>query len=364
MKKLNFKLGVLILFLTLGFSACEKDEIPVNYSNNNADSSEETSKKPNNPNPTPINTFSGQATALQAQVLGSAITLSQTNPLPSAGGAEEASLLESNGVLGVLSVRVLHAATVGHGDKASSEASVAGININVGLTSISTGILMSRSKALCNSSNNPVLSGSSEVVGLVINGIPIVVSGSPNQTIALPLGLGEVIINEQSQSILGKYGEITVTALHVRLIGVADIIVSRSHSDINCLGAPVCGPGDFVTGGGWINAPSGAKGNFAIAGGIKKGNFWGHLNFIDHGNGGPKIKGNSITGYKVLSPTSRQIKGTCQINGSGNYAYTVVVTDNGEPGINDTFSLITNGYNASGTLRGGNIQLHKQKPCN
>ncbi|WP_300565887.1 choice-of-anchor P family protein [Flavobacterium sp.] len=359
MKKINFKLGVLILFLTLGFSGCEKEEI-------STDNNSETSEKPGNPgNPNPGGSiaFSGQATALQAQVLGASIALSQTNPLPSTGGAEEASLLESNNVLGVLGVRVLHAATVGQGDKASSEASVAGININVGLTSISTGILMSRSSALCSSVNTPILGGSSEVVGLVINGIPIVVSGSPNQTITLPLGVGQVIINEQSQSVLGNYGEITVTALHVKLIGVADIIVSRSHSDIQCLGSPACGSGDFITGGGWLTAPSGAKGNFAVAGGIKNGNFWGHLNYIDHGAGGPKIKGNSITSYNVLSPTRREIKGTCEINGSGNYLYTVVVTDNGEPGTNDTFSLVTNGYNVSGVLRGGNIQLHKQKAC-
>ena len=41
--------------------------------------------------------------------------------------------------------------------------------------------------------------------------------------------------------------------------------------------------------------------------------------------------------------------------------YTVDVTDNGEPGRgSDLFSLrLSNGYTASGTLAGGNIQLHK-----
>jgi len=39
--------------------------------------------------------------------------------------------------------------------------------------------------------------------------------------------------------------------------------------------------------------------------------------------------------------------------------YTVDVTDAGEPGRDDTFSItLSTGYSASGTLAGGNIKLH------
>jgi len=125
----------------------------------------------------------------------------------------------------------------------------------------------------------------------------------------------------------------------------------------------VCGGGDFVTGGGWITGtPSGAKGTFGVAGGIKNGGFWGHLTYHDHGAGGPSVKGTGVTGYTVVSTTARRITGNCEINGQGSFSYTVVVADNGEPGRNDTFDLsLSNGYHASGTLTGGNIQLHK--PC-
>ena len=46
-------------------------------------------------------------------------------------------------------------------------------------------------------------------------------------------------------------------------------------------------------------------------------------------------------------------------------SYVVDVTDNGEPGREDRFSLrLSNGYFAVGTLAGGNIQLHvKPGPC-
>src|SRR5204862_986982 len=103
----------------------------------------------------------------------------------------------------------------------------------------------------------------------------------------------------------------------------------------------------------------GAKGTFAVTGGIKDGGFWGHLNFHDHGSGGPTVKGTGVTAYTATGTTSRHIEGTCEINGQGGFTYSADVADNGEPGRgSDTFSLsLSNGYSASGTLSGGNIQL-------
>ncbi|MGH7455465.1 MAG: post-COAP-1 domain-containing protein, partial [bacterium] len=75
-----------------------------------------------------------------------------------------------------------------------------------------------------------------------------------------------------------------------------------------------------------------------------------------------KVKETSVTAYEVVNPTTRRIKGTAEINGQGGFTYEVIVADNGEPGRDDTFVLnLSNGYNASGNLGGGNIQLHK--PC-
>src|SRR3989442_5393176 len=45
-----------------------------------------------------------------------------------------------------------------------------------------------------------------------IDGQAIVVSGEPNQTITLPAGQGQVVINQQTRS---GPGDITVNALHV-----------------------------------------------------------------------------------------------------------------------------------------------------
>ena len=302
-------------------------------------------------------TFSGEATVVQATVLGlPPIVLSDTGALDSTGGAREASLLDAN-VPGLLTAEVLHASTVGQGQRSSSEASVANVTLTVGGNTISAGLLRARATAECHNGTASV-SGSSEIVDLVVNGQAVVVSGQPNQTISLPVG--RVIINEQQSSVSGNTGDITVNALHVMVDGVADVIISSAHADITC-GGPVCPGGDFVTGGGWITGtPSGERGTFGVAGGIKNGGLWGHLTYIDHGTN-MKVKGTGVTAYTVTGPTTRHIEGTADINGRSG-SYQVDVSDNGEPGRKDTFSImLSNGYSASGLLIGGNIQLHQ--PC-
>jgi hypothetical protein len=121
---------------------------------------------------------------------------------------------------------------------------------------------------------------------------------------------------------------------------------------------------DFVTGGGSIVGTVVDKATFGVSGGIKHGEFWGQLSYNDHEKkNGVKVKSTSITAYIVLDETTRQIEGIAKVNGEGDVAFTVVVSDKGEPGVDDTFSIeLEDGYTAYGILNGGNIQLHKK--CN
>ena len=300
-------------------------------------------------------TYSGRATVVQAALpLLAPITIVDAGPLPPEGGAQEKSLVDAR-VPGLLSVEVLHASTVGEGNHSRSEASVAQLSLAAGGNTISAGFLMARAEARCTDAG-ATTSGSSEIAELTINNASIVVSGQPNQTILLPNG--QVVINEQNTA----PGDITVNALHVVVNGVADVVVSSAHADIGCpqpLPPPPPSCPDFVTGGGWITGtPSGAKGNFAVAGGFKNGALWGHLNYIDHG-GGPKVKGTGVTGYAVMDDVTRRISGTAEIDGQPGFTYDAEVADLGEPGRSDRFALsLSNGYRASGNLAGGNIQLH------
>jgi hypothetical protein len=314
----------------------------------------------------PQTTFSGQATVVDATLLGlDPILISDAGPLPPEGGAEHEHLLVVS-VPGLLNAEIAHAATVGQGKAARSEASVANLSLTFGGHAISAGFLMARATAQCRGQTASV-SGDSQIAELVVNGQAISVGTSPNQEIglvdALGIQVGRIVINEQESSVDGAAGDIVVTALHVEVFGVADVAIARAHADVRCDGE---GPArDFVTGGGWITGtPSGLPANFGVAGGIRNGEFWGHLNYIDHG-AGTHVKATSITAYVVvldaegMPTTTRRIEGTAEVNGQGVFAFQVDVSDNGEPGTNDTFALrLSNGYTSFGDLNGGNIQLH------
>src|SRR6266436_9044532 len=211
----------------------------------------------------PAVAFSGQATVLRVTTHGvtdTTATVSDTGPLPPSGGALQTSLL-SISFPGVLTADVAHATTIGQADRARSEASVADVSLTADGNTIAASLLRSSAMAVC-TTGGPAVSGSSEVADLVINGQPFAVSGQPNQTITLPVG--KVIINEQSSSVNGNTGSITVNALHVivpAVLGVAgaDVVVSSAHADVTCQGVPACVGKDFVTGGGFITGtPSGA----------------------------------------------------------------------------------------------------------
>jgi hypothetical protein len=317
-------------------------------------------------------TFSGDATVLRATVLGlPPIVVGEAGPVPESGGAEEFSLLSVSGdqTGGLLSAEVVHAAVVAQGNSSRAEASVASANLTVAGNTIQADLLRAQAEATCDGTGQASARGTSEVAGLIINSQAITATGQPNQTVDLP-GL-RVVINEQSGSASGNRADITVNALHVTAFNplsgetLADVVISSAHADIGCGG---CTPpaGDFVTGGGWITGtPSADRANLAVAGGIKNVGLWGHLSYIDHGANRIKVKGTGVTAYEMTGPTSRRIKGTAEVNGVAGFDYTVDVTDAGEPGRDDTFSIIlSNGYRAAGKLVGGNIQLHgRPAPC-
>jgi len=170
--------------------------------------------------------------------------------------------------------------------------------------------------------------------------------------------------------------------------------------------AQVPPPCDFVTGGGFIittggNTHAPANANFGVGGGCKDGSpTFGHLEYIDHGNG-LNVHWTSITAYLTLLPLlpddtstdvhgqptgTRRVCGTATTNLFGDVDFAVTVRDAGEPGVNDTFDIRLRQVGGDqlvvydtttqclphflgssvpclpGTNGGGNIQLHKPNP--
>lgn len=307
------------------------------------------------------NFYSGEATVIDATVLGTRTTIGEVGPLPSTGGEAEETFLEVDEP-GLLTASVLHAAAVANGNRAHAEASVADLSLTVAGNTIDARFLMAEATATCGP-NGVTLSGRAHIANLRVNGVHVAATGQPNQTVTI--GGVTLTLNEQDATNDGEYGAITVTALRVVVPGVAEVVIASAHADIGCRQVQVCaGAGDFVTGGGWIEGtPTGARGNFGVAGGMRKHGLWGHLTYMDHGSR-LKVKGTEITGYARVGNRAT-ITGRYESNrepSSG--TFTVVVTDDGEPGRTDTFEItLSDGYAAGGYLIGGNIQMHGNPTC-
>lgn len=303
--------------------------------------------------------FRGSAVVLRATVLGQTASAVDTGQLSAGGGALEASASDIN-VAGLLTADVAHASVVGGDQAARSEASLHDIELTVAGQRITADFLIARAAAKCDNIS-PTVAGDFQIVNLRINGVLMNTTLEANQSLELRNPddqlLGRIVLNEQIENVDGLNGDITVSGMHIEVPNVADIVLFQAKAGISCaLPRPKL---DYVTGGGWITStPSGSKGLFAVSGGIVNGGFHGHLNYLDR-DADIKVRADSITRYEVLHETGRRIAGAAIINGQSGFTFEVDVADNGEPGTADVFIIrLSNGYEAGGTLRGGNIQLH------
>jgi hypothetical protein len=170
-------------------------------------------------------TVSGQAAAVQATVFGlsgnTVIGLANTGTLGSATDAREASQLTGN-LLGALTAEVPQATTIGLGDQVASQASLANLALSIAGSSIGADFLIAEATAAANGAR----SGSTNLTNLSLNGVPVAVTGAPNQSVAIPGGT--MVINEQQSSPAGM----VVNALHVLVTGVADVLVGSATAGI------------------------------------------------------------------------------------------------------------------------------------
>ena len=118
--------------------------------------------------------------------------------------------------------------------------------------------------------------------------------------------------------------------------------------------------GAKVTAGGWI-AVLGDKGTFGVtAKANASGTSSGNVTYQDHGVLARTVKSTAVTSV-TLTEGGRcaQILGDAKVNQTPGFGFQVDLCDNGEPGKDaDTFSIVmSDGYMASGTLGGGNVQI-------
>ena len=170
-------------------------------------------------------TVSGVAQAVRATVLGplggTTTVLADTGALAGTSDALQASAVTGT-IPSLLAGEALHATTIGWPDQVASEASLADVALSVAGTSIGADFVMARALAVLGGAG----AGTSNIANLSINGVPIPVSGGPNQTIYIPGGL--VVIDEQQTSATST----VVNALHVTVYGVADVVIGSATAGI------------------------------------------------------------------------------------------------------------------------------------
>jgi hypothetical protein len=311
---------------------------------------------------TPAVTFRGQATAVNATVLGINTVIGDTGPLPTKGGAFEADLVTVNIPL-VLSGVIAHSDVIGVGDHTEASSTVTGLNVLCNGLLIRADLIQSRAYVSGFGGQTPVSTGSSQLVNLVVAGKAIVVTGAPNQTIKLPNG--KIVINERSQGT----GAITVSALHIVINGVADIKLARSFAGVGpcsgctntCSGTPNCsGNVDFLTGSGALLSSLNGLAHFGLGLGLNNGSNWGGFVFDDP-DSLMTFRATSVTEYLVSSETERHIEGVGKVNGLWNVNYVLDVVESGTQGAIVTLNL-SNGYKISGPLQMGFLQI--RQGCN
>ena len=151
----------------------------------------------------------------------------------------------------------------------------------------------------------------------------------------------------------------------VNLSGRALARTGAVTMDTDTVSAADCGQGPNgkcrvkVTGGGSIPVAGGFA-NFGFVVQQKKdGRIKGKLQYKNHASG-TKIRIREFTSLLIVGKTAT-FAGSGTINRVPG-SFTVTVTDEGEPGRNDRFSIsISGGPTEEGTLRSGNIKIHKIK---
>lgn len=155
-------------------------------------------------------------------LLGGTTTVADTGALAGAGDARDASQV-TGGVPSILSGEVLDAVTLGWPDQVVSQASLASLGLRVAGVDVAADFVQATATAPLRAGAR----GTSVVRNLSVNGVPIVVTGAPNQVV--PVAGGQVVINEQR---LSPDGALVVTGVHAVVSGVAAVAVASATAGI------------------------------------------------------------------------------------------------------------------------------------
>ena len=171
-------------------------------------------------------TVSGTATAVKVTTLGllggATTVLGNTGNLSGIGDARGAG--NPTGSVGsILGGEALNAATMAWPDQVVSQASINSLGLSVAGIPISADFVL----AGVTSQLGSVTDTTFLVQNLLVAGVPVQVTGQPNQIIGIPGG--RLVLNEQT---VGSNGVTTLNAVHAVVFGVVDVVVASATAGI------------------------------------------------------------------------------------------------------------------------------------
>jgi hypothetical protein len=177
---------------------------------------------------TTTSTITGDAAAVRATLFGAlgllttTTSLSDTGTLAGTDVAREASQVTGS-IPSLLGAEVLSASTIAWPNQVASQASLANLNLSLAGIGITADSVIAQASQIAGAAG----SGTTTIDNLLVNGVPVAITGTPNQIVAIPGG--QIIINEQT---ISSTGTAVVNALHVTVAGVADVVIASATAGI------------------------------------------------------------------------------------------------------------------------------------
>src|SRR5713226_9228243 len=180
------------------------------------------------PTSTTTTTVTGDATAVRATLFGALGLLTTTTALADTGtlsgvnDARDASQVTGS-IPSLLGAEVLSASTIAWPNEVASQASLANLNLGLAGIGITADSVLVQASQVAGAAGT----GTTTIDNLLVNGVPVAITGAPNQVVGIPGG--QIVINEQT---ISSTGTAVVNALHVTVAGVVDVVIASATAGI------------------------------------------------------------------------------------------------------------------------------------
>lgn len=182
--------------------------------------------------------YGGRAVGIESGIGPNKTVVGDTGSLPPQGGDLKPASLVNAALFGLANAKVVESRALGAGGVTTSTVGVANVNALFSAIGLAADLIESKATASC-TATVPKVSASSRFARLRLLGIDKPISFAPNTTLLNLPGVLKIVVNEQTQSVVGGVGKIKVNAVHVTSpllpnILPIDVVIASAAAEVNC----------------------------------------------------------------------------------------------------------------------------------